>query len=327
VSRPPFTPAPRRRYARCGAIGLAAVVVLIPGCARPHASSAVRVAHVIDGDTITLADGRTIRYLGIDTPEVRRREGARWVRDPEPFAEEATAANRRLVGGRIVRLEHDTQRRDRYGRTLAYVYVATPAGELMVNAELLRLGLARLLLIPPNVRHADTLRRQADAARQAQRGLWHAAGRPREGRSDGRGGAGASPPLDEAFQKFPVGRGTAQVRQVRVLLQVAKIGIPQIDRPLEGLQRGVQAAEEGVAARQVVPGQRVIGPQPGDVEVDREALLVEPAARVGLGQGKEHVDEVGMRRQQPFVKANFKIQHVVKFRPSRHCSAPILTAS
>lgn len=109
-----------------------------------------------------------MRYLGIDTPEVRRRRGDQWVRDPEPFGEAATDANRRLVEGRRVQLEYDVQTHDRFGRLLAYVYV----DHRMVNEELLRLGMAQPLTIPPNVRYATRFRALAAAARRAGRGLW-----------------------------------------------------------------------------------------------------------------------------------------------------------
>ena len=123
---------------------------------------------MIDGDTIELADHRLVRYLGIDTPEVRRRVGDRWIRDPEPFGEAATDANRHLVEGRRVQLEYDVQTHDRFGRLLAYVYV----DNTMVNEELVRLGFANPLTIPPNVKYADRFRALADDARRAGRGLW-----------------------------------------------------------------------------------------------------------------------------------------------------------
>lgn len=135
------------------------------------------VRRVIDGDTIELTDGRLVRYIGIDAPEVRRRArpGDRewrakkeWVVDPEPFAREAAAANRRLVEGKPIQLEFDVQQEDRYGRALAYVYV----GEQMVNEALVADGYAHVLTIPPNVRYADRFRLLANAARRARRGVW-----------------------------------------------------------------------------------------------------------------------------------------------------------
>ena len=134
---------------------------------------------MIDGDTIELADGRMVRYIGMDAPEVHRRarpgdhewrggDGARWVLDPEPFGDAATEANRRLVEGKPVRLEYDAQTHDRFGRLLAYVYL----GETMVNAELVAQGLAQPLTIPPNVRYAERFQALSRQAREQGRGLW-----------------------------------------------------------------------------------------------------------------------------------------------------------
>jgi micrococcal nuclease len=143
--------------------------------------SSATVRRVIDGDTIELSDGQLVRYIGVDTPEVRRQHHGQWIRDPEPFGEEAAEENRRLAEGRRVRLEYDAQTHDRYGRLLAYVYVAEDAegaaagagrGALMVNAELLRRGVAQLLTIPPNVKYVEQFRAAAREARQARRGLW-----------------------------------------------------------------------------------------------------------------------------------------------------------
>ena len=128
---------------------------------------------VVDGDTVQLSDGRLLRYIGIDTPEVRQRDGDRWVVNPEPFGRAATEANRRLVEGKAVRLEYDVQTHDRFGRLLAYVYVpAGDAGEAMVNAELVRLGMAQPMTIPPNVKYAERFRALAEEARREGRGLW-----------------------------------------------------------------------------------------------------------------------------------------------------------
>jgi micrococcal nuclease len=144
------------------------------GSCAAHFPDTARVGHVVDGDTIELTNGQMVRYIGIDTPEVRRKEGEQWVEDPEPYAREATAANRRLVDGQTIRLEYDVERLDRYGRLLAYVYV----GEQMVNAALLEQGAAQLLTIPPNIKYVDRFRGLAAEARAAQRGLWGLTVRP-----------------------------------------------------------------------------------------------------------------------------------------------------
>lgn len=150
----------------------AAALICCAATARSAGRSGARleatVTQVIDGDTVRLRDGRLLRYIGIDTPESRQKVGGEWREDAEPYAAEATDANRALVEGQRIRLEYDVERQDRYGRILAYVYV----GELMVNAELIRLGYAQPMTIPPNVRYAERLRALADEARRAGRGLW-----------------------------------------------------------------------------------------------------------------------------------------------------------
>jgi micrococcal nuclease len=128
------------------------------------------VVRTVDGDTIyvRLAGGvEKVRYIGIDTPEVHHP-----TRGEEPGGRAATEVNRRLLGHEPVRLETDVQLRDRYGRLLAYVWVRRPEGEVMVNAELVRLGYAAVMTVPPNVRHAELFRKLAAEAREQHRGLW-----------------------------------------------------------------------------------------------------------------------------------------------------------
>ena len=129
------------------------------------------VVRTVDGDTIyvRLATGvEKVRYIGVDTPEVHHP-----TRGEEPGGREAAVVNRRLLGDRPVRLETDVQLRDRYGRLLAYVWARRPGrGEVMVNAELVRLGYAAVMTVPPNVRHAALFRRLAAEAREQHRGLW-----------------------------------------------------------------------------------------------------------------------------------------------------------
>lgn len=127
------------------------------------------VVHVSDGDTISVeVDGRVerVRILGADTPEVV---------DPRKpvqcFGPEASAyTKRRLAPGTRVTLETDAEVRDKYGRLLAYVYV----GGVRYDDELLRLGYARLLIIPPNGVHARAMLQEELEARAARRGLWGA---------------------------------------------------------------------------------------------------------------------------------------------------------
>jgi micrococcal nuclease len=104
-----------------------------------------------------------IRYIGVNSPETRHP-----TRGEQPGGHEATAVNHRLVSGKTVRLELDVQERDRHGRLLAYVYV----GDVMVNAELIRLGYAQVMTIPPNVAYQTRFVALERQAREAGRGLW-----------------------------------------------------------------------------------------------------------------------------------------------------------
>jgi micrococcal nuclease len=126
------------------------------------------VLDVIDGDTIEVSLGgeeEDVRYIGVDTPES--------VTPGEPvecYGERASAFNASLVEGEEVRLVFDAERRDDYGRLLAYVYV----GETFVNAELVERGLATTLEIEPNITKAPLLERLERAAGREGRGLWAA---------------------------------------------------------------------------------------------------------------------------------------------------------
>jgi len=137
---------------------------------RSRSSATARVTRVVDGDTIKveLAGRReTVRYIGVDTPES--------VKPNTPvqcFAKAASHFNERVVGGERVRLHHDAEERDRYGRLLAYVYRARDG--LFVNAELVRRGYAVPLTIAPNVAHVDEFVELARRARELGRGLWRA---------------------------------------------------------------------------------------------------------------------------------------------------------
>ncbi len=131
-----------------------------------------RVAKVVDGDTVVLSGGRQVRYIGIDTPETRRRRAGAWVEVNEPFSAEARQANEGLVLGRLVRLEYDVERRDKYGRLLAYLWVGEAGAEVMVQEELVRRGLALLYTFPPNVKYVDRFKAAQDEARRSKRGIW-----------------------------------------------------------------------------------------------------------------------------------------------------------
>ena len=122
-----------------------------------------KVIKVIDGDTIKLENGEVVRYLGIDTPET--------VHPSKPvqcFGKEASAKNKELVEGKLVKLEKDITDRDKYGRLLRYVWV----GDLFVNDELVRQGYAYVYTYPPDVKYTEQFVQAQKEARENNRGLW-----------------------------------------------------------------------------------------------------------------------------------------------------------
>lgn len=138
------------------------------GDPEPPRLAEATVVRVVDGDTFEARIGgevEDVRLIGVDTPET--------VKPGEPvqcFGPQASRFQHRLVEGRRVRLVFGVERRDVYGRLLAYAYL----GPRFVNAELLRRGLARTLAIPPNTRFSARFERLQQEAARAGRGLWGA---------------------------------------------------------------------------------------------------------------------------------------------------------
>jgi micrococcal nuclease len=122
------------------------------------------VKKVISGDTIQLESGEIVRYLGINAPELyRRKEGG-----AEFYAREALKYNKKLVFMKKVRIEYDVEKKDSQGRLLGYVFVKS----LFVNGELVKLGYARAVVKPPNVKYRDLLVDYQKKAAEQEKGLW-----------------------------------------------------------------------------------------------------------------------------------------------------------
>ena len=147
------------------ALTFAAGLMQVTGCGKTSSGKGyyALVRYVVDGDTVKLANGETVRYIGIDTPEINYYEGA-----AEHLAWEAKAFNEQLVSHRVVRLEFDVEKRDKYDRLLAYVFTKGT----FVNAELLKEGYADVLNIPPNVRYAEFFARTQQEAQRNNKGIW-----------------------------------------------------------------------------------------------------------------------------------------------------------
>lgn len=122
--------------------------------------------YVYDGDTLRLTDGRRLRFVGLDTPEMGR-DG----RPAEPYARAARERLIELLNSQDNRLElqYDRERQDRYGRLLAHP--ALPDGTSLTET-LLREGLATHLVVPPNTALADCYAAAEAQARRAGRGIW-----------------------------------------------------------------------------------------------------------------------------------------------------------
>lgn len=128
----------------------------------------VGVVRVVDGDTIRLEDGRTVRYIGIDTPETVAPNTP-----VECFGKEASEFNRQLVEQKTVWLEKDVSETDRYGRLLRYVYLEPSASlSAQVNYRLVEQGYAYSSSYPPDIKWQDALQKAAQTAQAQQAGLW-----------------------------------------------------------------------------------------------------------------------------------------------------------
>ncbi|MCK9530738.1 MAG: thermonuclease family protein [Gammaproteobacteria bacterium] len=134
-------------------------------CEANRLDEQVVVGYVYDGDTVRLSDGRKLRLIGVDAPEIGRDKGP-----DEPFAAQARAAlSAWLAESPHLGLRYDRERTDAYGRVLAHAYLANGDN---VAARLLVRGLGVSLVVPPNVRGAEC-RRAAERAAQAGRlGVW-----------------------------------------------------------------------------------------------------------------------------------------------------------
>jgi micrococcal nuclease len=134
-------------------------------CNLVSADETVEVTHVIDGDTVILEDGRHIRLIGINTPEIGRNGKA-----SEPGADAAQKhLQSMLQGHRQTFLKYDTEEFDRYKRTLAHLFL--PDGE-NIQANLLAEGLAIPLTIPPNLGYLGCYLHHSNQAIASRRGLW-----------------------------------------------------------------------------------------------------------------------------------------------------------
>ena len=135
------------------------------------------VKRVIDGDTIELSDSRRVRLIGIDTPEVHfskkllkdARKSKKDILAIRKLGAKAASFSRDLCLNKKVRLEYDVEKKDKYNRDLAYVYLEDGT---FVNARIIEEGYGQVMTVPPNVKSADLFLKLQRTARENNRGLW-----------------------------------------------------------------------------------------------------------------------------------------------------------
>ena len=143
------------------------MLILLDCWLAPHPealAAGALVKWVNDGDTVILSGGTKVRYLGIDAPEIAHDR-----KPAEPYGKEAKALNKKLVLSRRVKLELEDEKRDRYGRLLAYVFLEDGT---FVNGELVRRGYAHLLRRQVKLRYWERLLGLQRQALKEKKGIW-----------------------------------------------------------------------------------------------------------------------------------------------------------
>ncbi len=130
-----------------------------------YAQEYIKVRWVDDGDTIVLADGRRVRYIGINAPEIAHKN-----RKTEPYGDKAKHYNKSLVLSKKIRIVFDKEKFDRYGRVLAYVYLAD---NTFVNLKVLESGLAYYYPHSLNRKYRELFLKTQRKAMKAKCGIWN----------------------------------------------------------------------------------------------------------------------------------------------------------
>ena len=132
--------------------GLGAVVEFPSGKITP-----ITVDNVISGNEVLLSNKERVIYIGVFIPEI------------SDIPKQALLLNSRLISDADIRFEFDKKQRDSKGRLLAYVFTKD---KQLVNAELIRRGLAQALLSPVNTMHNKMLLTAEEEAKDKELGLW-----------------------------------------------------------------------------------------------------------------------------------------------------------
>ena len=152
------------RYKPIGLI-LPVMFFFIAAAGYSSAQTWYTVKWVNDGDTIVLTNGWRVRYIAINAPEIDHEN-----QKAQPYGYKARSFNKKLVLSQKIGLEFDEERRDRYGRLLAYIFLEDGS---FLNSRLLENGLAYYLHRRPNVKYDKRLMKTQQEAMKFRKGLWH----------------------------------------------------------------------------------------------------------------------------------------------------------
>ena len=154
-----------KRFLGCSLI---LVLAFLAGSSPAALSEAPRrsglVHWVIDGDTFQLETGERVRLIGVDTPEYQP-----WKKKIQYYGQEASVYSKQMLNQKKVWLEADVKKKDKYGRSLAYVYLEN--GEF-VNLRLVEEGYARAKYYKPNGRYRKIFKDAEKKAKASQKGMW-----------------------------------------------------------------------------------------------------------------------------------------------------------
>ena len=143
------------------ALAIALLLILIPIA---NSFAALRVASITDGDTIKLGDGRSVRLLQIDTPELNGNEC---------YAKEAQVALANLLnkkGALTLRTDPKLDKVDAYGRILRYIF----KGKTNINLEMVKIGAAAPYFYRSELGlYSDALLKAAQSAQAKKLGFWN----------------------------------------------------------------------------------------------------------------------------------------------------------
>ena len=149
-------------------IAVIALWLYLKGTTAPELHGLYNVVRVVDGDTIIVdIDGAEtrVRIIGIDTPESVHPDDT-LNSERGKVASDYTSA---LLTGKQVYLEYGEEKTDKYGRTLAYVFLSD---KTMIEAELLKNGMAEVMTIEPNSKYASYFECIEDEAKRNRSGFW-----------------------------------------------------------------------------------------------------------------------------------------------------------